>query len=310
LVTTASDLAADLIVFHLRRRDADFVRFNQEDFPGRASLVWRGATSSGTIALGSDVIDCKDIRGAWFRYPVGPFEPMPEQKPFLGFVTSETAGFLSGFLETMPWFWMNRPSAVARAANKLLQLAYARQWGFVVPETLVTNCGKTARDFVRKQDSIAKTVNNSGLSQAGRRYVVYTTAVMPDDLTDNSVGASPVIFQRRIANEFDLRVTVVGEQVFGVRILARERGAAVDWREIEPSQLIYEPYGLPAELERRCIALARALSLSFAAFDFIVTPEGDHVFLEINPSGQWGWLEEATGLPITDTIVDRLIAGA
>lgn len=311
LVTTADDLAADLIVLHLRRRNANFLRFNQEDFPARASLVWRGATkTSGIIALGQQVIDSGDIGSAWFRYPVGPSFPTSEQHHYLDFVTSESAGFLSGFLETMPWFWMNRPSAVANAVNKLRQLVCARELGLIVPDTLATNCAQAARDFICGRDGIAKTVTNAGFSQAGQRYVVYTTPVTLDDLSAASVGASPVIYQQRIVNEFDLRVTVVGNEAFAVRILVRDREDAVDWRALDASRIVYERYRLPDEIERRCIALTRVFSLSFAALDFIVTPGGEHVFLEVNPSGQWGWLEQATGLPITDTMVDRLMAGA
>jgi hypothetical protein len=310
LVTTAHDLAADLIVFHLRRRGADFVRFNQEDFPGQASLVWRGPATPATITLGADLIDCTEIRSAWFRYPVAPSATRPEQQSYLGFVINEAAGFLSGFLETMPWFWMNRPSAAALAGNKLRQLACAPQLGLTIPPTLVTNSGQAAKDFVQERQSIAKTVNNSGYTDAGTRYVIYTTAVTVDDLTGESVGASPVVFQQRIGKAFDLRVTVVGTRVFAVRIHTENDEGTVDWRAIEPSRLVYERYCLPAAIEKSCVDLVRAFLLTFAALDFIVTPDGEHVFLEINPSGQWGWLEQATELPITDAIVDRLIVGA
>ncbi len=310
LVTTADDLAADLIVLHLRRRSVNFVRFNQEDFPARARLVWRAAEGLGNIAFGQEVINCGDIGSAWFRYPVEPLTTESEQQPYLAFVANESAGFLSGFLETMPWFWMNRPSAIAAASNKLRQLVCARELGLIVPETVATNCARAARDFIDGRDGIAKTVTNASFSQAGQKYVVYTTSVTLDDLSAASVGASPVIYQQRIVNDFDLRVTVVGNQAFAVRILVPNRDGAVDWRALDASRIVYERYRLPDWIEERCIALTRALSLSFAALDFIVTPDGEHVFLEVNPSGQWSWLEQATGLPITDAMVDRLIAGA
>ena len=138
--------------------------------------------------------------------------------------------------------------------------------------------------------------------------MVYTSAITVNDLSDASVQAAPAIYQERIANEFDVRVTVIGSRVFAARILAQRRDGEVDWRALDASRLRYEHYVLPDDIERRFIALVQAFSLSFAALDFIVTPDGEHVFLEINPSGQWGWLESATGHPITDAIVDRLIA--
>jgi glutathione synthase/RimK-type ligase-like ATP-grasp enzyme len=307
LVTAVDDLAADLVVLHLRRRGASFVRFNQEDFPAHVKLAWRNSAASATIGLDGDLISCADIRSAWFRYSLAGAVSAPQAE--VDFVSHESAAFLTGFLEAMPWFWMNRPSAVAHAANKLQQLARASEFGFCLPRTLVTNSPHAARNFVRDQPSIVKTVAAAAFSQCGELYAVYTSPVTVDDLSDASVQAAPAIFQQRIVNECDLRVTVVGDRVFAVRILTKRRDGEVDWRALDTARISYERYALPAEIERRCVAFTRAFSLSFAALDFIVTPEGEHVFLEINPSGQWGWLEQATGLPISDAIVDRLIAG-
>lgn len=58
------------------------------------------------------------------------------------------------------------------------------------------------------------------------------------------------------------------------------------------------------------LALARRLGLSYCALDLVVTPSGDYVFLEVNPSGQYGWLESLTGLPITRELVRMLMRGA
>jgi glutathione synthase/RimK-type ligase-like ATP-grasp enzyme len=175
---------------------------------------------------------------------------------------------------------------------------------------MVTNSPKAARDFVSGRDGIAKSVVNGGLTEGDRRYAIYTTPVTSDDLADEAVRAAPIIFQERIANAFDLRVTVVGTRVFATRIFVRDRDGEADWRSVDPSRITYEPHRLPSRLEAGCIALVKAFALSFAALDFIVTPQGEHVFLELNPSGQWGWLEEATGTPVTDAIVNQLIEGA
>jgi hypothetical protein len=309
LVTTASDLAADLVVLHLGRRGVPFVRFNQEDFPERVTVAWPGDSRRGTLAIGGELVGCGEIGSAWFRYPAGPSLPAAEDRCAADFITREAAGFLVGFWETMPWFWMNRPSAVALSGSKLRQLAQASAFGFRVPETLITNCPKAARDFIGGRDGIAKAVVNGGLSGAGRRYAIYTTPVTSDDLAAGAIRASPIIFQERIANDFDLRVTVVGTRVFATRIWIRNRDGEADWRAVDPSRLSYECHRLPSALEADCIALVKSFALNFAALDFIVTPEGEHVFLEINPSGQWGWLEQATEVTITDAIVDQLIEG-
>jgi hypothetical protein len=309
LVTTTTDLAADLVTLNLTRRGVQFARMNQEDFPQQISIAWRGKGTGATITADDEIISCDEIRSGWFRSPLLPQFLAQEDKRTSEFVSQECAGFLSGFWQTMPWFWINRPSALILANNKLWQLALADAHGFRVPKTLVTNYARAARDFVGTNDSVAKTVVSAGFREGDQRYAIFTTPVTNEDLSDNSVQAAPVIYQERIANRFDLRITVVGEQVFASRISKRDE-TETDWRAVDPANIAYDIHHLPSALEAACIAYVKAHSLVFAALDFIITPDGDYIFLEINPSGQWGWLEEATGAPITDTIVDCLIRGS
>jgi hypothetical protein len=56
-------------------------------------------------------------------------------------------------------------------------------------------------------------------------------------------------------------------------------------------------------------AYLKMTGLSFGAFDFSVTPEGVWNALEINPEGQWGWIEQETGAPITEAIAAWLTEG-
>jgi glutathione synthase/RimK-type ligase-like ATP-grasp enzyme len=311
LATTATDLAADLIILNLERRGIPFVRMNQEDFPQRTSITWPGKGVGATIAVDDELIRCDDIRSAWFRSSLLPRAVEHEDRRTAEFVSQECAGFLFGFWESLPWFWINRPSAITLANSKLWQLSLANAQGFRVPRTLVTNCGEAARHFVGDGDYIAKAVVSGGFRENGRRYAIFTTPVTPDDLPDDAVRSAPVIYQERIANRFDLRVTVVGERVFAARIsIPDDDKSEADWRAVDPARVAYEIHKLPPALEAACVAYVKAHALVFAALDFIITPQGDYVFIEINPSGQWGWLEDATGVPITDAIVDCLITGA
>jgi glutathione synthase/RimK-type ligase-like ATP-grasp enzyme len=63
---------------------------------------------------------------------------------------------------------------------------------------------------------------------------------------------------------------------------------------------------LPADLAERCLELVRAYGLEFAAIDLVRARDGRYVFLEINPNGQWAWLEQVTGLPLRSRLVDLL----
>jgi hypothetical protein len=304
LVTETSDLAADLLVLAAKERSIVLHRFNQDEFPQRARISWR---SNGQIHF-----DCEgrtfaenDVSGAWFRRN-------PRRKNHhdlaLTFAAREIEGFLGGVWETAPWFWMNAPAATARAEHKLLQLRHAQQLGFTVPPTLATNCPDAARRFVGPAPAIAKTLVGGKLTIDGTDHAIFTSAITAEDLTaDDDITACPVIFQPRIETQFDLRVTVVTTQVFAARIFLRSRTERdLDWRRADPARLIYERHLLPAELETKCIELVAAMGLTYGALDFVVTPHDEHVFLELNPAGQWGWIEQALGLPITNAILDRL----
>lgn len=309
LVTTATDLAADLIAWACRRRGIPFSRLNQEDFPHHVSMTWRDRNRGASIVMGDEVIECHQVRSSWFRSDIAGSIGSEANAP--AFAAQECAAFLNGFWDTLTCFWINRPSAVSVASRKLRQLELAARWGFRVPVTTVTNCPVTARDFVGSVECIAKAVIVSGFTQDGQKYAVYATPVRREDITDDAARCAPVIYQERIAKAFDLRVTVVGMRVFAaeIRVPASAR-EVVDWRAIDPAHVNYRPHALPPALEAACIAFVKTNSLVFAALDFIVTPQGDYVFLELNPSGQWGWIEHAIDAPITEAIVDRLMEGA
>jgi glutathione synthase/RimK-type ligase-like ATP-grasp enzyme len=103
----------------------------------------------------------------------------------------------------------------------------------------------------------------------------------------------------------DVRVTLVGARALAADILTR--GDAIDWRAVPPDQVSYRPVAVPAPIISACVRLCRNVGLLYGAFDFVRQPDGRWVFLEVNPSGQWGWIEQATGLPITKAIVDELV---
>jgi glutathione synthase/RimK-type ligase-like ATP-grasp enzyme len=116
-----------------------------------------------------------------------------------------------------------------------------------------------------------------------------------------------VIFQQYVPKRVELRVTVVGRRVFAAEIDSQaSRSTRHDWRHYDDPNVQYRIHTLPPEMARACVRLVEALGLSFGAIDLIQTPEGKYVFLEINPNGQWGWIEDLTGLPISDAIADWL----
>ena len=120
------------------------------------------------------------------------------------------------------------------------------------------------------------------------------------------VRYAPVIFQEYVEALYDLRVTVVGDEVFAAAIHSQETAYAVDFRmDIESAEI--EPVSLPVEVEERVRALLTRLGLVYGAIDMRRTPDDRYVFLEINPAGQWLFVEEKSGQPIASALAEVLV---
>jgi hypothetical protein len=174
-----------------------------------------------------------------------------------------------------------------------------------VPRTLVTNELSRALDFSRgcRAGAIVKSLGST--VEGG-----HTRGVEPGSRwLAGRLRAGPAIFQERVRG-LDLRVTVVGREVFAMSVDARAGGdpddVRVDWEKVSATA---RPAHLPDELRRRLVALLGALGLRYGAIDLRRRRGGGHAFLEVNPGGQWMHAEAATGHPIGAALARLLASG-
>ena len=141
-------------------------------------------------------------------------------------------------------------------------------------------------------------------------YAAYTVPVTEDQLPDDDVvRLCPGIFQPFLQKSFEIRIACLGDLLVAARINSQtDDRAATDWRAGQ-MHIEMEPYELPAEVAAGCRRLLRDLGLAHASIDFIVDPDGEHVFLEVNPQGQFLFLETRAGLPMLDMFSEFLVAG-
>lgn len=312
LVTSKHDLAADLIFLELKRRNVSFLRLNSEEFPVKILMSW-APFAEKEIIINEQSFSLNGIKSVWFRKAEAPNLPVDIiSQGSRDYLLNNVNRFLTGFWEDTNWLWINKPSKIQAGENKLYQLSIAKQLELPIPKTVITNNPKTVREFIEAHGNvIVKSIAPPVVEAENSRWGLFTHAVTLQDVSDDmSVRISPCIFQERINRKSDLRITVVGEKVFAAEIIVddRERDNP-DWRSIDPQYLKYKPFKLPAKLSNYCINFLSELGLSFGAFDFILTDNGDIVFIEVNPSGQWGWIEHETGLPITKELANLLIDG-
>ena len=200
--------------------------------------------------------------------------------------------------------------AIWLAERKPYQLAKAAQLGFTLPRTIVTNDEAAVKGFALENELVAKAVSSGYIKGIDGNRAIFTNALVPGDLEDLSgLALAPVIFQENIVKSSDIRVTVVGNDIFAAEILSQSRESSnVDWRATDDPDLEHRPHELPSTLARQCLSLVSNLGLAFGALDFALTPDGTYVFFEINPNGEWLWLEDHLGLPISDRIAAWLCA--
>jgi glutathione synthase/RimK-type ligase-like ATP-grasp enzyme len=217
---------------------------------------------------------------------------------------------LNGLWRTLDARWVNPPLAEAAAVSKPEQLQRARLHGLAVPETLVTNDGAEAQEFASAGQTICKPMGRGAITVDGAERLFFTRLLNDDDVAAlATIGPEPYLLQRLIPKQYDLRVTIIGEELFAVRIDSQvDSESSVDWRRGDANELNHEAIDLPRDVAERCLALIKSYGLVFAAVDFAVDPEGRHVFFEINPSGQWAWLEERAGVPLRGRLA-ALLAG-
>jgi glutathione synthase/RimK-type ligase-like ATP-grasp enzyme len=276
--------------------------FDVAEFPSRASIevsFGDGIDRLRLMADGRREIPIEDIGAVWYRRE-RPLEldPALTDPTSRLFAWSESTEALTGVWRALDCFWMNPPAADEAGHRKVRQLQLARRVGLQVPETLITNDPSSARAFAvehLEHGVIRKALRN--IAQAPRS----TALVTAEDLARiGDVRYAPVTFQRFVPADLDLRVIVVEDEIFATAIKS-EPEYQTDYR-MGLGSAEFSPYTLPDDVASALLELHHRLGLVYGASDFRVTPDGEHVFLEVNPAGEYLFASERTGQPVPQAI--------
>lgn len=307
VVTQLDDPTADLVIGELTERDVPIIRLDTADFPHTVSLsthIGQDVGITGRVRTMSREVDVSRVRSLYYRRPTQfDFEHLEGQDA--RFARAQARYGFGGALANLPGcLYVNHPTAIADAEVKPAQLAAAADVGLTVPPTLITNEPDEARAFAAKHAPIVyKPLRATRYQAENEPCTVWTREIAVDDLTD-AVAGTAHLFQATVDKVADLRITVIGDRVFCVRIDTRDP-ALLDWR-YDYDQLSYTTTEPPSGVTGRLHAYLRRFGLVFGCFDFALTAAGEAVFLECNPNGQWAWLQQPTGLPMAQAFADLL----
>ncbi len=293
LLSSRDDFATDQIAVSLAERSVPFLRLNSEDFV-ELEVSWRPDGPSLLVCgeeLGEVAVE-SDLQAALVRRPTS-LRNVPES-PTEALAAHHWLTFQQGLLCFPKLRWMNHPGRDFVAENKMNQLRRAHEIGFRIPETVVTNSTRLALDGCTSPDGfIVKGLDSVSWRSDRRQNFCYSQALERADLQEADLSALPAIVQERLHPKTDIRVTIVGDQLWAASISLDGHPIEGDWR-LHGDTVDFREHDLPASVSRRCHELTSGLGLSFAAIDLAISGD-DYVYLELNPVGEWSWLAERLG---------------
>ena len=267
---------------------------------------------SASVECGSRVLSLSDVTCAWYRRPSDLAQRTQHVHPELrAYSAGEFGALFNSLWRSNIEKWLPaEPGVIERAEDKALQLTMARETGFDIPDTLVTNDRRAVVDFYQRYGGrvLKKPLRHGTLSAAGSVLDIYATPVtLVDLLSQDDIPCAPFILQQVIPKDFEVRVTVVDDALIAIRLDSQVTYRTQrDWRNYDFAHTPLAVHQLPKEIEERCLSLTRLLGLRFGAIDLIVSPGNRYLFLEINPNGQYLWLEHLTGVDITGAVCGAL----
>lgn len=288
VVSSLYDFSTDLVVQELERRKSKYIRLNREDFDSYRVTINIDDVSLEVYMGAENYRITADLKAIYYRQPVflrnTPDEPLSIDEQLS---RSQWMGFLRSLAIFEKARWMNPLGATYLAEIKAYQLSTARKLGFKVPITFIGN------DFARLQEIesrvIIKSLDTVLLREGGDCLFAYSTVEDSSELTDANVSSVPLTVQEYVSPKIDVRVTVIGKKITAVKITSSGQGIAEDWRLVDRNAIEYTEIKLPDYIEQQCVKLVEILGLNFGAIDLLES-NGCYFFIEINPTGEWGWL--------------------
>jgi hypothetical protein len=307
---------------HVHRLVAEFdqlghpwVIFDPGDFPDKVHIsasVSNDARHSSLLLADGRRIVLEDFTSVWYRRPtrILPRDDLPGMEQT--FIQREANAGIWGWLRGLQAFWVNHPDAGRAAGHKPEQLQRAAALRLPIPRSLVTNEPEALKQFYEEchGNVIYKLMGYPWYTDKDEMPIsTYTSLVSREMLAEaHRVTATAHLFQEFVVKKCDVRVTIIGEEVFATEIHPLSEETQIDFRT-DYGKLFHAPHTLPDHLRERLLALTRSYHLAYAGIDLLLTPDDRYIYLELNALGQFGWLEGRTGIPLYRKLATPLIEG-
>jgi len=300
LISNRFDFSTDFIAVELANQGVNFIRINRDELkdysiefdPIIPELKAKYKNYSFTVST-------EYLKSVYYRAPT--FlrdifqEGLSEEEQL---IRTQWAAFVRSLCVFENIKWLNNPTDIYKAEIKPYQLFIANKLGMKIPKTIITNVTLNS-DF---EFQAIKSIDTAIVTNGDNEGFVYTEIYKKNELEEMKY-TSPFFIQQGLVPKIDIRVTVVENDVVAIRITS-DKEIDEDWRRYK-NELTYTVFDLPKTVHDFCINYTKKLNLNFGAID-LVLHDNEYYFIEINPTGEWSWLQKNTGYKFDELIVKSL----
>lgn len=298
IVSNTDDAHARVIFDRLIERSIQVTRLDSDIFTS-GSHRWRIPASPSNIPDSSWFNSSVDV--VWYRRVEFPVATDAIQS----FIGLETEGLFNNVLaEYRHCKWVNQRDRIAEARPKIAQLQRARSIGFRIPDTLVTNSVDEISRFAALHCHVVAKPVQAQVVGSNKDALVIGTRTLAPEYYESAIRFAPGYLQEKLAIRSEIRVVVFGQELHAFRLRAQEK--VDDLKQLKLSNIDHELYELDEIVSRKIHSLMLFYGLEFGAIDLAIIDDGEPVFLELNPNGQWLWLQYMTGENLIDPFIDML----
>ncbi|PYG84277.1 RimK-like ATP-grasp domain-containing protein [Ruminiclostridium sufflavum DSM 19573] len=303
IISNTIDYSTDLICIQFQKRGLNYLRINRDKFL-ECNITYSIPDDSLIVKTTDEeyIIFGDSLKSIYFRAPVF----LRSSKTYSlsqQLYRSQWSAFIRNLIVFDKCKWVNHLVSTYRAENKMYQLKVAKEVGFLIPDTIVGNC---CTEFIKSSNFyIVKSLDTALFHDGNKELFTYSTKILGCELNDAELQEAPVIIQKYLEDKTDIRVTIVEDRLFPVKITKDSCGIEGDWRKMSKDLLEYSPITLPTDIENKIREIMKRLDLKFGGMDLILS-NNNYYFIEVNPTGEWGWLKYESKLDIDIAIADCL----
>jgi len=313
VLTYGEDPHADSVCNYLSENKIFSFRVDTEKLRGNYKLKFDSKTLNYTLCNGNRtiVIDCS--WNIWNRRVMNPDVKKGTSRSLTDIIFEESERTWDGLLISHKGRVVNRPQHHYYSNNKIDQIRFASESSTKVrvPDTIITNDPKIVKAFYKKhKGNICFKLQKGAIVESQKGHLtVYTNKVTQDNMKKvELVSSHPCLFQEYIDKEFETRVIATDRGQIGIAIHSQKSEISkVDFRRYDFENVTYEHVELPNNVGLFCSEMLKHYGLHFGVFDFIYSKDRKYNFLELNPNGQWLWLEIKSGYNLTKIVAENLI---